>query len=152
MNAVSKQLQKITREYSQLLKSVTEEKYVFKPLPGKWSKKEILGHLADSAMNNIRRFVVAQYESNPKIVYKQNDWVAIGGYRNYETANLIALWQLLNEHAVIVLANMNDAALQRKCNTNDIQPQTIEWLANDYIKHLLHHLHQILELQPVPYP
>jgi hypothetical protein len=31
-------------------------------------------------------------------------------------------------------------------------PQTMEWVAADYCNHLLHHLHQILDLEPIAYP
>jgi hypothetical protein len=152
MNNIARQLREIVATYSEKLYTVSEAAYSVKASPKKWSRKEILGHLIDSAQNNIRRFVVAQYEEMPKIVYKQDDWVAISGYQDYDTGNLIALWRLVNEHAAIVLANMPKEASLRKCDTNDAEPHTIEWLANDYIKHLLHHLHQVLDLGPVAYP
>ncbi len=152
MIVISKQLHQIVDDYSEKLKAVSEEKYLFKPSAKKWSKKEILGHLIDSAQSNIRRFVVAQYEDLPKIVYKQDEWVAISNYQNYATKDLIELWRLLNNHAAIILANTSDETSKRKCNTNDAEPHSIEWLASDYIKHLLHHLHQILELEAIAYP
>jgi len=152
MKQVAKQLQQIIIAYSEKLKSVSEEEYSFKPAPNKWSKREILGHLIDSAQNNIRRFVVAQYEDLPKIVYKQDNWVAIAGYQNYPTKDLIEFWKLLNNHASIILSGMSAEALQRICDTNDAVPHSIEWLATDYIKHLLHHLHQVLNLDPIAYP
>jgi hypothetical protein len=152
MEQIAKQLQQIVNEYSQKLKSVSEDQYAFKPAPSKWSKKEILGHLIDSAQNNIRRFVVAQYEDLPKIVYKQDSWVDIAGYQAYSTKDLIELWRLLNSHASVILSRMSKEATGRKCYTNDPAPHTIEWLARDYIKHLLHHLHQVLDLEPMTYP
>ena len=152
MEQVAKQLQKIVIGYSEKLKSVSEAEYSFKPAPNKWSKKEILGHLIDSAQNNVRRFVVAQYEDLPKIVYKQDNWVAIAGYQDYPTKELIEFWRLLNNHASVIFSRISKEASQRKCNTNDAEPHSIEWLAADYIKHLLHHLHQVLNLEPIAYP
>ncbi|HLK28472.1 MAG TPA: DinB family protein [Puia sp.] len=151
MNDISKQLTEIVETYIEKLKTVSEEEYAFKPLPNKWSRKEILGHLIDSAQNNIRRFVVAQYEDVPKIVYKQDDWVSIADYQNCLTKNLIELWRLLNNHAAIILANMSEENASKKCETSNAA-HTLEWLASDYIKHLLHHLHQILDLEPIAYP
>ena len=148
---ICRQLQNIVHEYSILLEQVNEKVYAFKPAANKWSKKEILGHLVDSAQNNIRRFIVAQYEDAPKIVYKQDSWVVISDYQNYPTADLVSLWRLLNNHAAIILSNTDREASQKKCDTNGAETHSIEWLANDYIKHLLHHLHQILELEPGPY-
>jgi hypothetical protein len=152
MKQTSDQLHKIASSFSEKLKAVDEEKYSFKPSLEKWSKKEVLGHLIDSAQTNIRRFVVAQYEDSPKIVYRQDEWVAISDYQNYETIVLIELWRLLNHHAAIILSNMTEVASKRKCDTNDKVNHSIEWLADDYMKHLLHHLHQILDLEPIAYP
>jgi len=72
MKAISARLNKIVDDHLPSLRTVSIEKFHFKPSPARWSKKEILGHLVDSAQNNIRRFVVAQYDERPKIVYNQN--------------------------------------------------------------------------------
>jgi len=152
MKETASQLRNIVIEYTSLLQQADEKSYLFKVSANKWSKKEILGHLVDSAQNNISRFIVAQYEDVPKIVYNQDSWVAISDYQNYPIGDLITLWRLLNNHAAIILSNTNLEISQRKCDTNGAEMHSIEWLANDYIKHLLHHLHQILELEAVPYP
>jgi hypothetical protein len=143
-------LENIISTYTSLLYKIDEKEYLLKPAPEKWSKKEILGHLVDSAQTNIRRFVVAQYEEQPHIVYAQNAWVTAANYQQYDTKDLITLWQLLNKHARIILRNIPTGGEQRECLTGALH--TIEWLAQDYIKHLLHHLHQILNMDPVSYP
>jgi len=152
MQAIIDHLQKITINYSGRLSAIPEEAYCHKSGPGKWSKKEILGHLVDSAQNNIRRFVVAQYEEIPRIVYNQDKWVAIADYQHYPTDDLVNLWSLLNRHICLVLKNASPEAAQRRCGNSDTEVPTIEWLAADYCNHLLHHLHQILELDPIAYP
>ena len=133
-----------------MLKQLTEEDFVLKPAPGKWSKKEILGHLVDSIQNNTRRFIVAQYEEQPHIVYAQDYWVTSAGYQQYNTNDLIALWTLMNKHACVILKNMPNGWEKKECLTGTLH--SIEWLAEDYNKHLLHHLHQILNLEPIAYP
>ena len=152
MKATIAHLRKIIASYSGRLVAIPEEVYAYKPVPEKWSKKEILGHLVDSAQNNIRRFVVAQYEDVPTIVYKQDQWVAIADYQHYPTQDLVSLWKLLNGHICQILANTPSEAAQRKSDTCGPELYTIEWLAADYCSHLLHHLHQILELEPIAYP
>jgi len=144
------ELENIISTYTALLYKITEDEYLVKPAPEKWSKKEILGHLVDSAQTNIRRFVVAQYEERPHIVYAQNAWVTAANYQQYDTKGLIALWELLNKHACIILKNIPAGSEKRECLTGALH--TIEWLAQDYNKHLLHHLHQALDMDPVPYP
>ena len=93
-----------------------------------------------------------EYYARLLAVTKQDDWVAIAGYQDYDTKDLIEFWRSINNHASVILLRISKEAAQRKCDTNDPEPRTIEWLAVDYIKHLLHHLHQILNLEPIAYP
>jgi len=150
MKNTADDLEKIITTHLLDLAKIGEEEYCLKPAPGKWSKKEILGHLIDSAESNIRRFVVAQYEENPAIKYNQDQWVTIANYQNWDTLDIINLWYLLNKQVCYILRNTPEEMYQRKCMTNELR--TIEWLASDYVKHLRHHLHVILELEPVAYP
>jgi hypothetical protein len=151
MNDTIEQLQYIIRHYATLLAKVSEPDFSEKQDPTKWSKKEMLGHLVDSAQNNIRRFVVAQYEEQPAIGYNQDKWVSAANYQEYNTPDLLALWTLLNKHICMVLRNMDETARLRECKS-PVELYSIEWLAADYNKHLLHHLHHLLSLEPVPYP
>src|SRR5687768_9331362 len=150
MNPVAAELNAIIDRHFAALQSIPEDIFLLKPSPSKWSKKEITGHLVDSAQSNIRRFIVAQYEKEPTINYNQEQWVRLSGYQQWDNISLVRLWYLLNKQVCAILNNMSDETLQRKCMTGELH--TLEWLAMDYVKHLLHHLHQVLELEPVPYP
>lgn len=150
MESITSELDAILDKNLSALQFVSEDEFNFKPSPSKWSKKEILGHLIDSAQNNIRRFVVAQYDERPKIVYNQDNWVAISNYQHYNLPDLISLWYLLNKHICQILKFMPPEMAKRQAETQELH--TLEWLARDYIKHLLHHLHQVLNLEPIPYP
>ena len=149
MQNTVQQLEAIIDTYTAQLQALSEKKISFKPSPAKWSGKELLGHLIDSAQNNIRRFVVAQYEDEPYIVYAQDNWVAAADYQHYPVGDLINLWVLLNKHIVILLKKIPPATANRNVQTQELH--SIEWLATDYNKHLLHHLHQILHLEEVAY-
>ena len=146
MEAIAQELESIVNTYSVRFLNFTEEELSYKPASGKWSKKEIIGHLIDSAQNNIRRFIITQYEANPHVVYAQNEWVDMQNYQQYDSKDLIGLWQLINKHIVVVLRNMPAEKLQLQCNTGKEQEElhTIEFLAKDYITHHLHHLKQII--------
>lgn len=152
MQSTIEYFEKIIRIYSRRLEALSDEAYEWRSQPEKWSKKEILGHLVDSAQNNIRRFVVAQYEEVPFIVYNQDKWVVLADYQHYPTRDLVNSWVLLNRHLGHVLATITPEAAGRKCATGHQEPYTLEWLAADYCNHLLHHLHQILDLDPIAYP
>jgi hypothetical protein len=150
MQSIAFELEAVVDQHLAALLVIPKDKMAYKPSPSKWSKKEILGHMVDSAQNNIRRFIVAQYEKDPVIVYNQDKWVAIAGYQDHDLINLINLWHLLNKQIAAILKNTSPEMSQRNCQTESLH--TIKWLAQDYVKHLRHHLHQVLELEPVNYP
>lgn len=150
MQPIAFELEAIIDQHIAALHAMLKDKMAYKSSPSKWSKKEILGHMVDSAQTNIRRLVVAQYEESPAIVYIQDKWVAVSNYQNYDTTDLANLWHLLNKHLAVILKNTSAEMLQRKCQTESLH--TLEWIAQDYVKHLRHHLHQVLDLEPVAYP
>ena len=150
MRHIISELENIINQYWPLLKELDDEEASHKPSPDKWSRKELIGHMIDSAQNNIRRFIVAQYEDKPLIRYAQDNWVSAAGYNDYPFIDLIRLWILLNMHMVRILKNIPEDMLNREVQTENLH--TIEWLAADYSKHLLHHLHQVLSLEDVAYP
>lgn len=151
MEPIIRNLEKILSNYTRRLEALPAAAYSEKPRPEKWSKQEILGHLVDSAQNNIRRFIVSRYEEAPAIFYAQDVWVVCADYQHYPLDDLLAFWKLLNRHIVIVLRTMGSDDWQRICNMGG-KPKTLEWVAADYCNHLLHHLHQILEMEPIAYP
>jgi hypothetical protein len=150
MQTIAGELGSFINQHKAALGAVPEEKMAFKSSLLKWSRKEIIGHLIDSAQNNIRRFIIAQYEESPFIVYDQDKWVAIANYQHWNTQEIIDLWYLLNKQIVEIWKNTSVEMAQRTCQTQELH--SIEWLANDYLKHLRHHIHQVLELEAVPYP
>ena len=135
-------IQQIINEHLVKFDSIGEEVWNAKFSIAKWSKKEILGHLCDSAFNNMRRFVVSQYEENNTIIYRQNEWVALQDYQNADYKDIIELWRLLNEQIVRIIEKMPTEKLQNTCITNEAH--TLQFLIEDYISHLNHHLLQIL--------
>ncbi len=114
--------------------------------PGKWVKKEILGHLIDSAANNHQRFVRAP-AADPYVGpgYDQNAWVAANRYRQRPWNELVELWAGLNRHLAHVIAGVPPEKLQTRCLIGDDPPAPLEWWIRDYVRHLKHHLAQILD-------
>jgi hypothetical protein len=112
---------------------------------GKWVRKEILGHLIDSAANNHQRFVRAP-SADPFVWpgYEQNAWVSANRYRNRPWAELVELWASVNRHLAYAIESVPASALQTRCIIGGNEPVTLEWLMQDYLRHLRHHLAQIL--------
>ena len=123
--------------------NISEAEWDAKPKPDAWSKKEILGHLVDSATNNHQRFVRGQFENVPTIIYNADDWNFHSHYSQMSSAHLVSFWTIYNRHLIEIIKAMPEENYSKKCNTNEAQPVTLEWLIDDYIVHLEHHLKQI---------
>ncbi|MEO3407424.1 DinB family protein [Mucilaginibacter sp. CAU 1740] len=120
--------------------------WAHKASPLKWSKKEVIGHLIDSAQINLQRFVRCTYEEGFRLTYEQVEWVKAARYQHADIDDLIDLWALLNLQIARVLENYPADRLTAKCDNSKHEPnlQTVEWLAADYVEHMLHHLKDIL--------
>jgi hypothetical protein len=125
-----------------------------RPAKGGWSAKEVLGHLIDSAAVNHQRFVRAQWQDLVFAAYAQDDWVMSQQYHAAPWIDLVALWREYNKQLVRVMAAIPvDVRIrpQRRHNLHEIamhpvpaeEPATLDYLMNDYVKHLQHHLQQI---------
>jgi hypothetical protein len=152
MQRIIDQLDRVLIQYTPKILAVSELELSTKVNAKTWSKREILGHLIDSAQNNIRRFLVAQYEPVPSITYAQDQWVKLSHYQHWPTQDLIELWVLLNRQISRILAHFSDQAASRTCDTGGLAPTRLDEVAADYMKHLLHHVHQIVGMEPVAYP
>lgn len=117
-----------------------------RPGTDKWSKKEILGHLIDSAANNHQRFVRAQLSAELKLAgYEQEAWVRTQQYQNESWAELVQLWKSYNLHLLHLVSAIPEGALHNHCFIGENEPVTLEFLVQDYVRHLRHHIKQILE-------
>jgi hypothetical protein len=115
-----------------------------KPAPDKWSKKEILGHLIDSASNNHQRFVRAQQVPELRFpVYKQVEWINSQNYASENWNDILNLWIALNKHLAHIINQIPAEKLSVLCWIGDNKPITLEELIEYYIKHQEHHLKQI---------
>ncbi len=155
MKNTIEELSDIIKEFTIKMVAISDVQFSDKPNPTKWSKKEVVGHLIDSGHNNLRRFICGQYESSPKITYDQDIWVTANNYGGLQKEPVIQLWRLLNEQICEVLRAMPEQNSKHMCNTgkNQVELHSIEWLAGDYVKHLKHHLNQIIPASfPISYP
>jgi hypothetical protein len=125
------------------------------PAPGKWSPREIIGHLVDSASNNHQRFVRAQFQDDLVFPgYDQDAWVALQHYADAPWNDLVHLWASFNHHIARLMAVTPEQQLTKPRRTHNLdelawqsvpkdQPTTLEYFMRDYVGHLKHHLSQI---------
>ena len=116
------------------------------PGPGRWSRKEILGHLIDSALNNHRRIVGASLSPSPHQLrpYDQEAWVRAADYQHLPCADLLALWTSLNDLILHLIERLPPHLLDHEYLTLNGNPTTLHWLISDYVLHLEHHVWQII--------
>jgi hypothetical protein len=111
----------------------------------KWSKKEILGHLIDSAGNNQQKFVRLIEQNNIEFTgYHQDFWVSSQYYNLSNWKNLIELWMGFNIHIAHIIEYVPMNKLANIINLNGSGSFTLEFIMKDYVEHLKHHLKQIL--------
>jgi hypothetical protein len=138
-----------------LLERMTDESTSRRPAPGKWSPREIVGHLIDSASNNHQRFVRAQFQEDLIFPgYAQDAWVSAQRYQEAPWHELLALWRSFNLHIARVMELASAEARLRprvRHNLDELawkpvprdNPATLEYFMEDYVNHLQHHLDQI---------
>ena len=136
-------LARIIIEYPDRFQSISEAKFSFRPSPRKWSKKEILGHLIDSATNNHQRFIRAQFEEKPEIYYDEDMWVQYNYYNELSSKQLIHFWTAYNKQLVEIMKRIPAENLLKECKMRDGRYLTLDYQVNDYVVHLQHHLDQI---------
>jgi hypothetical protein len=125
---------------------ITDEQAGKARSPGKWSRKQILGHLVDSAANNHQRFVRAQAVAALRLPgYAQEHWVSSQHHSERRWTDLIEFWTIYNRHLVHVIANIPESLRATPCEIGDSPAVTLSYIALDYVGHIQHHLNQILD-------
>src|ERR1700722_8287710 len=137
-------LRKLLQRVPDRLERLSPDKVEGKATPSAWSPKEELGHLLDSAANNHQRIVRAQLENNLAMPgYEQNRWVAAHRYQSRDWKELIDLWTAFNQQLLAAAESVPDAAWSHTLTVANSEPMTLEFVFDDYLAHMLHHLGHI---------
>jgi hypothetical protein len=140
------------------LLGITEDVASRRTAPGKWSCKEVLGHLIDSASNNHERFVRAQLQDDLVFPgYDQDAWVQVQRYQDRPWRELVSLWRELNLQIAHVMRSMPASERTRAREVHNLheiawktvppsEPTTLEYFLRDYVGHLKHHLRQAFDV------
>jgi len=126
------------------LRAMSEEEAARRPSPEKWNRKEVLGHLIDSACNNHQRIVRALLSNELDFpAYAQDDWVRCQDHAGEEWGVLVGLWHAYNRRLASIIALVPRDKLATRCRIGDGRPTTLGDLIVGYLRHLEHHLGQL---------
>ena len=150
-SAAMKQLETYIESFPIILKQISSEELLKRPALDKWSKKEILGHLIDSAINNLKRFTEIQFLPQPYTIisYQQNELVIVNNYQDLPLQQLLDLWQSLNRQIVFVVKAIPVDKLNYPVDPQyeSKEMKTLGWIICDYVAHMEHHFRQIFPEQ-----
>ena len=127
------------------LAAITDLDSMLPHAPGKWSRKEIIGHLIDSASNNHQRFVRgAETRGGRFLTYDQEFCVRLQRPNDVPWPVLVDLWVNYNRYLAHVIASLppESAGFSMKVGENPVVD--LLWIAVDYVEHLKHHMNQVL--------
>jgi hypothetical protein len=144
MAALSAEMLRVVNLAEPILRRVSAEESRVPVLHGGWSRKQVLGHLIDSASNNHQRFVRASLQDSLEFPgYDQNGWARVEAAEDADWSLLVALWANYNRYLAHVIAHLPPAKLGVPCRIGGSDPVTLQFLAEDYLTHMVHHLRQV---------
>jgi len=142
MDALTR-LSEILAKAPVMLIAISGDEAAKQPAPGKWSKKQELGHLVDSACNNHQRIVRAQLESDPSLPgYEGDRWVALHGYQAMAWNEIVGSWRVMNDHLLRAAHSISPQVAERRLTVAG-KAMTLGLLVEAYVDHLVHHLQHI---------
>jgi hypothetical protein len=145
MKQNAQKIRDVVTKVADQLKSMNSDEVSMRETPGSWTKKEILGHLIDSTANNHQRIVRACYNAATNFPpYSQIDWVQIQQYNQLEWTELIELWVVYNRHLSNIIERVPEESASSSVNIGLEEPVTLEYVVEDYLRHLQHHLKDVI--------
>jgi len=149
-------LRALVTEGAEALRAISPTASAERPARDKWSPREVIGHLIDSASNNHQRFLRAQFQEDLVFPgYDQDAWVVAQRYHASNWGDLVSLWRQFNGHLANVMEAVPESERLRPRERHNLDqiawqvvprhlPTTLDYFMRDYVGHLRHHLRQVL--------
>lgn len=144
MKELSQKLRKVIDAAEPKLRKTNATESTKPVLAGGWSRKQVIGHLIDSASNNHQRFVRATLQESLDFPgYEQDGCVRVQAPQEADWGLLVSLWAAYNRYLAHVIAHLPESKLSTACRIGSGEVVTLDFLVKDYLRHLVHHLRQI---------
>jgi hypothetical protein len=132
-------------EITALAESFGEARGGHRYAPGKWSVKEVLGHLTDvERIFGYRALRIARGDSTPLAGFEENDYVAHADFDRRTLADLLSDLAIVRRSTVALFASLADEAVVRRGTANG-SPLTPRAAAYIIAGHERHHAHILRE-------
>jgi uncharacterized damage-inducible protein DinB len=137
-------LQQQAEELTSSLQHLPPEKQEFAYAPGKWTLKELFGHMVDTErIMAYRALCIARGEKQSLPGFEENDYVAHAAFAERELSSLLQEYRLQRQSNIFLFKSFSPAVLQRTGLANN-HPATVRGLITVIAAHELHHM-QILK-------
>jgi hypothetical protein len=113
--------------------------------PGKWTLKQIVGHMADDErIFAYRALCIARGDTRPLPGFDENEYVRFAGFEDREWADLLAELAAVREPTLTLFRTFTPEIWQRRGNVNGYEA-SVRGLAFHLAGHELHHLRVVRE-------
>jgi hypothetical protein len=135
-----KKLDEQMSEFLDLLQELNEEKQLYRYAPGKWSVKDVVGHLIDAErIFAYRALRIARGDQTPLPGFDENAYVQEAAADRSDWQTLLEEFIVVRRTSVLMLGRMPDEAWMRT-GTASNNATSVRALAYIMIGHVAHHL------------
>lgn len=132
-------------ETQKVLASLDEERATFRYAEGKWSVKEVFGHLTDAErVFGYRALCISRGEQTSLPGFDEQTYVAGAGFDAWKVGDLAEMYALVRRANIVFFRNLPAEAWDRRGVAND-NAVTVRALAYMIVGHERHHLKVLRE-------
>jgi hypothetical protein len=127
------------------LRSIPEDRVDHRYAPGKWTPRQIVGHLSDGErVFQYRAWRFSREDTTPVPGFDENHYVDHAPFENVSMNDLLDEFEHLRKASVHMFANMDESAMSRRgsANGHDISVRAIAWII---VGHVTHHMRVLRE-------
>ena len=128
------------RDSIHALTALPEDKAAHRYAEGKWSVKDVLGHLADGErVFSYRLLRVARADSTPLAGFDENAWAAVAPHAARRMADVVHELLAVREATLALVRSLDDAALVRQtvANGKPVSGRALCWILAGHTQHHL---------------
>jgi hypothetical protein len=138
-------LEEQARETQRLLSGLSEARALHRYAPGKWSVKEVVGHVTDSErVFSYRALRFARADATVLPGFDENAWVPAGNFDARSVKDLAAELGAVRSATIALFRGFDPAALARGGTASDnvVSVRAIGWIIAGHERHHVALLHE----------